>query len=126
MNATRPSEGGAFGSRGSLETASGDVALYRLDALESAGLADLARVPVTVKILLENLLRAGAEDDVEALAGWGRKPVDDREFPYSPARVILQDFTGVPAVVDLAAMRSAIERAGGDATRVDPQVPVDL
>jgi aconitate hydratase len=86
---------------------------------------------VTVKLLLENLLRVAggqhaSEDDVAALAVWGRKPVDESEFPYSPARVILQDFTGVPAVVDLAAMRSAIARAGGDPAQVDPLVPVDL
>ncbi|CAN5636290.1 aconitate hydratase AcnA [soil metagenome] len=131
MNATGRAGGDPFGARGTIETGSGTVSLYRLDALEQANLADLDRIPATVKILLENLLRVAggehaSEDDVVALAAWGQKPVDDREFPYSPARVILQDFTGVPAVVDLAAMRSAIQRAGGDPSQVDPLVPVDL
>jgi aconitate hydratase len=120
-----------FGARRTLSTSSGELAYFSLEALAEKGLADLKRIPVTVKILLENLLRTArtehaSEEDVSALAAWGRDQVEDREFPYSPARVILQDFTGVPAVVDLAAMRSAIDRAGGDASRVDPLVPVDL
>ncbi|MGH2752741.1 MAG: aconitate hydratase AcnA [Actinomycetota bacterium] len=120
-----------FGARRSLETKSGSLDYFSLAALESGAEAQLDKIPVTVKILLENLLRtAGTEhaspDEVAALALWGQKPVDDREFPFSPARVILQDFTGVPAVVDLAAMRSAMERAGGDPGKVDPLVPVDL
>jgi aconitate hydratase A / 2-methylisocitrate dehydratase len=121
----------AFGSRARLETASGDVSFYRLAALEDEGLARLELVPTTVKILLENLLRLvgtefAGEDDVEALAAWGQRELDLRELSFAPARVLLQDFTGVPSVVDLAAMRSAIERAGGDASKVDPLVPVDL
>ena len=131
MNARQARGSDPFGARDSIDTPSGPLALFRLDALERANLADLNRIPVTVKILLENLLRVAgsehaSEDDVGALAVWGTKPVDEREFPYSPARVILQDFTGVPAVVDLAAMRSAIARAGGDPSQVDPLVPVDL
>ncbi|HVM36532.1 MAG TPA: aconitate hydratase AcnA [Actinomycetota bacterium] len=123
--------GGAFGARGSLQTASGNIDLIRLEVLADAHVAEPDRIPVTVKILLENLLRfAGgpyvSEEQVVALAGWGRKPIDDQEFPFIPSRVILQDFTGVPAVVDLAAMRSAMKREGGDPTRVDPLVPVDL
>ena len=107
------------------------VDYYRLGALQDANLADLDRIPMTVKILLENLLRNSdsrfvGEDDITSLAVWGQKPIDDREFPFAPSRVILQDFTGVPAVVDLAAMRSAIEREGGDPSKVDPLVPVDL
>src|SRR5919106_6771932 len=124
-------EGNAFGSRASLTTGAGDVTYFRLAALEDEDLARLDLVPMTVKILLENLMRlAGtefaSEDDVAALAHWGQKPLDEREFSFSPARVLLQDFTGVPAVVDLAAMRSAIQRAGGDPAKVDPLVPVDL
>jgi aconitate hydratase len=124
-------DGNAFGSRASLETGAGEITYLRLEALEEEDLARLDLVPITVKILLENLLRlAGTEfageDDVAALAQWGRKPLDEREFSFSPARVILQDFTGVPAVVDLAAMRSAMQRAGGDPAKVDPLVPVDL
>ncbi|MGH2730398.1 MAG: aconitate hydratase AcnA [Actinomycetota bacterium] len=114
-----------------LETAGGTLAYFRLGALEDAGVAELARMPQTVKILLENLLRmAGTRfvnaDDVSALAAWGKGRLDDRDLPFAPTRVILQDFTGVPAAVDLAAMRSAIHRAGGDPARIDPLVPVDL
>ncbi|MGZ4115355.1 MAG: aconitate hydratase AcnA, partial [Actinomycetota bacterium] len=112
------------GARGSLETAGGAVDLYRLDHVG----ADVDRLPKTLKILLENLLRrAGtrdvADDDVRALAAW---PGPSRDIAFMPARVLMQDFTGVPAVVDLAAMRSAMARAGGDPARVDPLVPVDL
>jgi aconitate hydratase len=119
-----------LGARAPLDTGSGSLTIYRLDALASAG-ARLDAMPVTVKILLENVLRmAGTpfatEDDVVALAKWGLGANDEREFAFSPARVLLQDFTGVPAVVDLAAMRSAMTRAGGDAGKVDPLVPVDL
>jgi aconitate hydratase len=120
-----------FGARVPFETAGGTLDLYRLDSLERADLAELDRIPLTVKILLENLLRSAGtrfatEDDVAFLAHWGQKPLDDREFAFIPSRVILQDFTGVPAVVDLAAMRSAIAREGGDPSAVDPLVPVDL
>src|SRR5207237_903222 len=90
-----------------------------------------APLPMTIKVLLEMLLRdleAGRveEASVRALAGWPKKPPEGTELPFTPARVLLQDFTGVPAVVDLAAMRTAIEKAGGHPERVDPQVPVDL
>jgi aconitate hydratase len=120
-----------FGARTSLGTASGTPTYYRLAALEEEGLAQLDFMPMTVKILLENTLRlAGTEfateDDVAALAAWGKVTIPTRELSFSPNRVLLQDFTGVPAVVDLAAMRSAIERAGGDPGGVDPLVPVDL
>jgi aconitate hydratase len=108
---------------------------YRLAALSGHGLAadGLAGMPVTVKILLENLLRhAGGgivrEADVLALAGWkpGASATTETELPFMPARVILQDFTGVPAVVDLAAMRDAMAELGGDPARVNPLVPADL
>jgi aconitate hydratase len=107
-----------------LETAEGSVDLFRLDALD----ADLVRLPKTVLILLENLLRrAGSrdvsEDDVRALAAWPG-PADDVAF--MPGRVLMQDFTGVPAVVDLAAMRSAALRAGADPMAIEPSIPVDL
>jgi aconitate hydratase len=120
-----------FGARGQFETTSGLLDLYRLEALEKAGSARLDGLPVTVRVLLENLLRSAArglasEEDVTTLAAWGEGGAGAGEFPYAPARVILQDFTGVPAVVDLAAMRSAMHREGGDPARVDPLVPVDL
>ncbi|MDP9068562.1 MAG: aconitate hydratase AcnA [Actinomycetota bacterium] len=121
----------ALGARSGLETSSGDVDIYRLAVLEDRFGSDLTKIPMTVKVFLENLLRTAgtrfaSEEDVELLAMWGLKPLEDKEFSFTPARVILQDFTGVPSVVDLAAMRSAIERAGGDPSRVDPLVPVDL
>ena len=118
-----------FGARAELP---GGLTYHRLDALAERGVADVSRLPATVKILLENLLRHSGQpfvtdDDVLALARWdGRPPEHDRERAFVPARVLLQDFTGVPAVVDLAAMRSALQRKGGDPGRVDPLVPVDL
>jgi aconitate hydratase len=102
-----------------------DLELYPL-----AGIAT-PHLPMTVKVLLEGLLRMSAagrtdEKNVSALAAWPKPPPPDTELPFLPARVLMQDFTGVPAVVDLAAMRSAMQRAGKDAGRVDPLVPVDL
>jgi aconitate hydratase len=119
-----------FGARASLGPAL--PAIYRLSALEPLGL-DLGRAPMTVKVLLENALRhAGGgvvrSDDVETLARWrpGAAAVTEAEIPFMPGRVILQDFTGVPAVVDLAAMRDAMADLGGDPARVNPLVPADL
>ncbi len=98
------------------------MVIYRLDALAKQGLADLERLPVTVKIILENLLRrldgrVVTEEDVRAIAGWDPAHPAERELPYLPSRVLMQDLTGVPAVVDLAAMRSAMARMGGDYIR---------
>jgi aconitate hydratase len=111
-------------ARERLETADGNVDLFRLDRLD----ANLARLPKTVLILLENLLRRSgsrdvSEEDVRALAGWPG-PADD--IAFMPGRVLMQDFTGVPAVVDLAAMRSAAQRAGADPMTIEPSIPVDL
>jgi aconitate hydratase len=108
-----------------------DLDFYPLSALPKAGMQDPSGLPMTVKVLLEGLVRlaeAGttAEDNVKALAAWPAAPPKDAELPFLPARVLMQDFTGVPAVVDLAAMRSAMKRAGKDAGKVDPLVPVDL
>jgi len=116
------------GARGRLPTADGDVEIVRLGWLVEQGIGDVARLPHTLRILLENLLRrAGTRDvtdeDVAALAAW---PGPARDIAFMPGRVLMQDFTGVPAVVDLAAMRSAVARAGGDPASVDPLVPVDL
>src|ERR1700687_2777862 len=102
-----------------------------LDYYPLAALPDAAGLPMTVKVLLEGLLRlseAGTsnEQSVRALAAWPAPPPHGAELPFLPARVLMQDFTGVPAVVDLAAMRSAMQRAGKDAGKVDPLVPVDL
>src|SRR5262245_14495493 len=114
-----------FGARGRLETGGGPVDCYRI-----ASVAPSDRLPHTVRILLENLLRrAGSrdvsQDDVRALASWPNGD-PDAELAFMPSRVLMQDFTGVPAVVDLAAMRSAVDRAGGDPSRLDPLVDVDL
>ncbi|TAN31847.1 aconitate hydratase AcnA [bacterium] len=108
-----------------------DLDFYSLSALPKAGLHDPNRLPMTVKILLEGLIRlaeAGTarEESVAALAAWPAAPPQGADLPFLPARVLMQDFTGVPAVVDLAAMRSAMKRAGKDAGKVDPLVPVDL
>jgi aconitate hydratase len=108
-----------------------DLDYYPLAALAKNGYEDPAGLPMTVKVLLEGLLRiteAGTtnESSVRALAAWPAPPPKDAELPFLPARVLMQDFTGVPAVVDLAAMRSAMKRNGKDAGKVDPLVPVDL
>jgi aconitate hydratase len=151
----------AFGARTPLPGAGG-IDFYRLARLHEQGIGDPSRLPVTVRILLENLLRHSGESyveegDVEALARWDGQKVEptggnagvrshssdegwrggapptgrvsaqiDKERAFMPARVLLQDFTGVPAVVDLAAMRSAMARAGGDPSRIDPLSPADL
>src|SRR5579863_5080754 len=104
---------------------------FSLPALEQAGLADIARLPHSLKILLENLLRHEDEktvsrDDIEAINEWLQTKRSDREIAYRPARVLMQDFTGVPAVVDLGAMRDAIQKMGGDPERINPLSPVDL
>ncbi|HET9659975.1 MAG TPA: aconitate hydratase AcnA [Thermomicrobiales bacterium] len=122
-----------FGARAHLTAKDAQtVTYYRLAALEERGLGSIDSLPFTVRILLENVLRnAGSEyvedSDVEQLAAWSPKSAGHEfELPFMPGRVVLQDFTGVPAVVDLAAMRSAMGRLGGDVTRINPQVPADL
>jgi aconitate hydratase len=126
-----PHQQGAFGARQSLATAAGPVTYYRLATLADQGIADLARLPFTVKIFLENLLRlAGGphatEEDVTTMARWNPAQPADHTFAFLPARVILQDFTGVPVVVDLATMRTAVAKLGGDPGKINPLVPVDL
>ncbi|MFQ5616906.1 MAG: aconitate hydratase AcnA, partial [Anaerolineales bacterium] len=120
-----------FNARDTLKTPHGDYTLYRLDALEKAGLTTLHKLPFSIRVLLEQALRQCdgetiTTEHVTHLAGW--VPIVDKRpvIPYKPARVIMQDFTGVPAVVDLAAMRSAVARLGGDPKKVNPVVPVDL
>ncbi|MCC6811814.1 MAG: aconitate hydratase AcnA [Deltaproteobacteria bacterium] len=121
-----------FGARDILKTQDGDFAIYRLSALEKAGLApDLAAQPFSIRILLEALLRnvdgfAVTEDDVKTFAKWNAKAPAQVEIPFKPARVVLQDFTGVPCLVDIAAMRAAMQRLGGDPKKINPLVPVDL
>ena len=117
----------SFGARQKLKVGDADFRIYRLDAAGGA----VADLPYTLKILLENLLRHedGANitrDDIEALANWDPQAEPDREIAFTPARVILQDFTGVPAVVDLAAMRDAVVKLGGKASVINPLSPAEL
>ena len=120
-----------FGARATLDTGSGSAVLYRLSKLEEDGLGTVSRLPYSIKVLLEAVLRqcddfAITEDDVKNLAAWSPSTATTFEVPYKPARVILQDFTGVPAVVDLATLRSAMHRLGNDPRRINPEIPVDL
>jgi aconitate hydratase len=123
------SSSNSFGARAELEVSGRSYEIFRLDAL--AERFDVARLPYSVKVLLENVLRL--EDgssvtaaDVEAIAGWDPAAEPSAEIPFQPARVLMQDFTGVPAVVDLAAMRDAMEEIGGDPAAINPLVDVDL
>jgi len=120
----------SFGSRTTLKAGGSSYEIFRLDALERRGLP-VAQLPYSLKILLENLLRREdgrvvTPEDVEKLARWEPRKLPDEEIAFMPARVLLQDFTGVPAVVDLAAMRDAIVQMGGDPKRVNPLLPAEL
>jgi aconitate hydratase len=119
----------SFAARGSLRVGDREYEIFRLDALQSR--YDVARLPFSLKILLENLLRtedgvAVSARDVEALATWDAAAEPSKEIAFTPARVLMQDFTGVPAVVDLAAMRDAMADMGGDASAINPLVPAEL
>ena len=114
----------ADSARSTLRVGDREVGIYRLDSLQSR--FDVVRLPYTLRILLENVLRNGSDDDVEAVATWAATDEPNREIAFSPARVLLQDFTGVPAVVDLAAMRNAMADLGGDAAKINPLIPVEL
>jgi aconitate hydratase len=118
-------------TRRSLKVGSRTYDYFSLAAAEKAGLGNLSRLPVSLKVLLENLLRhedgrTVKVDDIKAMAKWLKARRSDREIAYRPARVLMQDFTGVPAVVDLAAMRAAMQAMGGDAKKINPLSPVDL
>jgi aconitate hydratase len=120
----------SFGARGTLRVGDREYEIFRFEALERHGF-DVGRLPFSLRILLENLLRtedgvAVTRADIEALASWDPDVEPDKEIAFSPARVILQDFTGVPAIVDLAAMRDAMARLGGDPARINPLQPVEL
>jgi aconitate hydratase len=119
----------SFGARSTLAVSGRDYEVFRLDALQER--FDVARLPYSVKVLLENVLRledgvSVSAADVEAIAGWDAAAEPSIEIPFQPARVLMQDFTGVPAVVDLAAMRDAMEEIGGDPAAINPLVDVDL
>ena len=114
-----------------LETTQGPIRYYRLSVLGDASATPFDRLPYSIRVLLENVLRHADgdlvnEDDLQNLLQWRHDSVPSREFPFMPERVLLQDFTGVPAVVDLAAMRSAMARMGGDPRKINPLVPADL
>jgi len=120
-----------FKAKSTFNTGSGTAVIYRLSALEQAGLVKLDRLPFSVRILLENLLRnldgfLVTEEDVRTLASWNPGELPRKEIPFIPSRVVLQDFTGVPVVADLAAMRDAMVKLGGRADQINPLVPVDL
>ena len=121
-----------FDSQATLKVRDKSYTIYRLDAVDKkvAG-ADVGRLPFSLRILLENLLRtedgrAVRAEDIQALAKWEAKAEPSREIAFTPSRVLLQDFTGVPAVVDLAAMRQAMKKLGGDPKRINPLQPVEL
>ena len=114
-----------------LKVGSKTYAYYSLPAAEKNGLKGISRLPFSLKVLLENLLRnedgrSVSKEDIQAVAQWLKTKTSEREIAFRPARVLMQDFTGVPAVVDLAAMRDAMEHLGGDPNKINPLVPVDL
>ena len=120
----------SFGAAGKLKAGGREYEIFRLAALEQAGIAKLSRIPYSIKILLENLLRfedgtTVKKSDIEYVAKWDPK-APATEINFRPARVLLQDFTGVPCVVDLAAMRDALTKMGADPKKANPLIPVDL
>ncbi|MFQ5865716.1 MAG: aconitate hydratase AcnA [bacterium] len=121
----------SFNSQSTLNIDSQTFEIFRLTALQKAGIGNIASLPFSLKILLENLLRNEdgrfvKREDIEAVANWEPTKKPEQEIAFSPARVLMQDFTGVPAVVDLAAMRDAIQTLGGDPKKINPLVPADL
>jgi aconitate hydratase len=116
--------GDAFGARSTLDVGGESYEIFRLAPLQER--FDVERLPYTLKILLENVLRTSTEEHVQAVAQWVAKDDPSREISFTPARVIHQDFTGVPAIVDLAAMRHAMHDLGGDAAKTNPQLPAEL
>ncbi|GAA1155522.1 aconitate hydratase AcnA [Nocardioides aquiterrae] len=120
----------SFGAKSTLDVDGKSYEIFRLDAVQGEGL-DVASLPFSLKVLLENLLRTedGADitaDDIRALAGWDENAEPDKEIQFTPARVIMQDFTGVPCVVDLATMREAMADLGGDPSRINPLAPAEM
>jgi aconitate hydratase len=120
----------SFGARGTFKVGSKEYELYRIDALDKQGIST-RHLPFSLRILLENLLRTEdgrnvAKSEIRALAAWNKNSKPEKEIAFTPSRVLLQDFTGVPAVVDLAAMRDAMKRLGGDAKLINPLQPAEL
>lgn len=120
-----------YGVRSSLTVGNKGYQYYSLPELEKQGIGPVSKLPFSIKVLLEAAVRqfdgrAITEEHVKQLATWSEKAAHNKEVPFIPARIVLQDFTGVPVVVDLAAMRATTARAGGDPQRINPLVPVDL
>src|SRR6266699_1642112 len=120
----------SFGSRSTLKVGDKEYEFYRIDALDKQGIST-KHLPYSLRILLENLLRTEdgrnvTQEEVRALAAWNSQSKPDKEIAFTPSRVLLQDFTGVPAVVDLAAMRDAMKRLGGDPKLINPLQPAEL
>ena len=121
----------SFNTKHTFNSGEGSAVLYRLDALDKQGIGNIFRLPFSIRVLLEALLRtedgfAVSADDVMRLANWDANALTRAELPFKPGRVIMQDFTGLPAVVDLAALRSSVQRMGGDPAIINPLVPVDI
>src|SRR5579863_1352274 len=120
----------SFNSRSTLKVGSKEYEIYRLDALDQAGIST-KHLPFSLRILLENLLRTEdgrnvTKDEIRALAAWNKNSKPEKEIAFTPSRVLLQDFTGVPCVVDLAAIRDAMKQLGGDPKLINPLQPVEL
>src|SRR3954468_12201495 len=120
----------SFGAKSTLDVDGKSYEIFRLGAVEGEGL-DVASLPYSLKVLLENLLRTEdgsniTAEDIKALAGWDADAEPSKEIQFTPARVIMQDFTGVPCVVDLATMREAMSDLGGDPTRINPLAPAEM
>jgi len=120
-----------FGTEKTFSTTLGKITYYDLNELEKQGLGEVSRMPFSIKILLEAVLRqidgyTVTQEDLQALCRWNGPQAEQREIPFKPARVVMQDFTGVPAIVDLAVMRDALADLGGDPQRINPIIPIDL
>ncbi len=131
MNSLTPASLDSFNCRRTLKVGAKSYEYFSLPDAEANGLTGISALPFSLKVLLENLLRnedgrSVTKDDIQAMAEWLKTRSSNREIAYRPARVLMQDFTGVPAVVDLAAMRDAMETMGGDPSKINPLVPVDL
>ena len=121
----------SFGTKTELQVSKENIQIYSLPALEKSGFSNISQLPYSIKILLENLLRREdnafvKSDDINILAEWDATGLVAKEISFMPARVLLQDFTGVPCVVDLAAIRDAVISLGGNPVHVDPREPVEL
>src|SRR3989338_7172816 len=126
-----PSSMGIPQAKRTIKTKAGVFAYYKISEITKIGMPDPSKLPYSIKILLESAVRSCdnfqiTKDDIRKLANWSPKNLSVTEIAFKPGRVVLQDFTGVPCIVDLAAMRSAMKRLGGDISKINPLVPCDL